>query len=122
MVPLGGGALPLPPPGGRAGRHWPRQDRPAVRGAALDPGTAEEAETAVVEIVAVEVVDIGAVRPRRHERVDLLVLEEDRHSIAGDLVAIVAAYRALAGLVVVGLADSCREHQENIVEDIGAEN
>jgi len=50
----------------------------------------------MVEIIPVEVVDEGAVRARRHERVDFLVLEEHRQGIAADLVAVVLADRALA--------------------------
>ena len=106
-------------PGGtgrvRIGRPFERAGR--------NPGAAEEAKPGVVEIVAVEVVDVGAVRGAgRHERIDLLVLEEHRHAVAADLIAVVPADGALAGRRIVRLADAGREHQQHVVEDVGAED
>ena len=120
VVPFGRRLLPFPAPARRAWRHRPGKDRPSVGGAGRDPGAAEEAESGVIEIVAVEVVDIGAVGAGRHERIDLLAFEEDRHAVAGDLVAVVLADRALPGLVVVGLADPGGEHQQHVVEDVSS--
>src|ERR1700731_211138 len=123
IVPLGGRLLPLATPTWRARRYRPRLDRPAVRSASRNPGSAEEAEARMVEIVAIEIVDIHTEgRARRHERIDDLILEEHRDVVAAHLVAIVASKRALAGDRIVLLADAGLHHQQGIVEHIGAEN
>src|ERR1700732_3047838 len=83
VVPLGGRLLPFATPTWRAGRNGPRLDRPAVRSASRNPGSTEEAQARMVEIVAIEVVDVHAEgRARSHERIDYLVFEEHRDAVA----------------------------------------
>ena len=67
---------------------------------------ADEAERRVVEIVAVEIVDDGAERARRHERVVLLVLEEHAHARVGVLIAVVLADDAAPGDRIIRLSDA----------------
>src|SRR5262249_39885113 len=123
VVPLGGRLLPLTPPARRAGWHRPRLNRTAIRGAGRNPRPAEEAKPGMVEIVAVEIVDVHAEGcARRHERIDDLILEEHRDVVAAHLVAIVATERALAGDRVILFADAGLHHQQRIVEHVGAEN
>ena len=74
----------------------------------------------MIEIVAIEIVDIHGMGARRHERIDFLVLEKDL-KIAGDLIAIILADRASAGLRIVTRPDFRQQHQLGVGEGIGAE-
>ena len=58
-VPIGVGLLPRRAPFRRSGRHGTARDRPSVGHIGVDVSAPEEAKTAVVEIVAVELVDHG---------------------------------------------------------------
>ena len=109
-------------PARSAGRHRPVADRTTVGMAARKARAAEEAEPRVIEIVAVDVVERHRRAGRTHERIELLVLEEHRHAHAGELVAVVLAHRALAGLRIVGLADAGVEQQGDVAEHVGREH
>src|SRR5207253_10157009 len=100
QVPLRGRLLELRTPARRARRHGARVDRTTVGMVRADERAALEAQTAVVEVVVVKVIDRCAKRSRAHERVQVLVLEEDLHS-GGRLVAVVLADDALTRLRVV---------------------
>src|SRR5205085_1433483 len=122
-VPLGSRALPLRAPARRAVRHRPvaGADRRRAAVAAVDVAAAEEAQPAVIEALAVEVVDRDAHAGRADERVHLLVLEE-RLGAGLELVAVVLADYALAGARVVRLADAGEQHHLGIAEREGRQD
>src|SRR3954454_22611381 len=62
IVPFGRRPFPIATPTRGAGRYRPCQNRPPVCGAGRNPGAAEEPKPRVIKVVAVEVVDIGAMR------------------------------------------------------------
>src|SRR6185437_13465026 len=73
-----------------------------------DIATADEAESGVVEVVAVELIDRHSERTGAHKRVYNLVVEE--HVNAGyDLIGVVLAYGALSGLGIIGCPNARRE-------------
>src|SRR6185312_453633 len=100
--------LPGEAPARRAGRRHAPGDRPAMDRASEDERAAEKAQAAMIEIVAVEIVDIHLVGACGDEGVDLLLLEEDR-DIAGDLIAVILADGALARHRIIGRADPREE-------------
>ncbi len=110
--------LPFGAPARRAGRHRRRLDRPSIRLHLAEIAAADEAERAVIEIVAVELVDAHADRAGRDERVEVELgpIEEADHARHG-LVGEVAADVARAGLRIVGLADP-GEQQKLDVEQL----
>ena len=99
--------LPLRAPFRRAGRDRRRLDRPAVGLHLAHVAAADEAVRAVIEIVAVELVDAHADRAGGDERieVELLVVEEADH-VRDGLVREVAADHAGVGDRIVGLCRS----------------
>src|SRR5215471_185637 len=87
IIPFRGRFLPLVSPTRGAGWHRSRLDRPAVRRASRNPGSAEKTEAGVIEIVAIEIVNIHAERRAcRHEWIDDLIVEEHRDVVAAHLV------------------------------------
>jgi hypothetical protein len=83
-----------------------------------DEAAAEKAQPAMIEIVALEIVDRGRRSPGADERIDLVV-DEHQHA-RGGLVAIVLADDALARRRIIRLADAGGEQELRIVERIGA--
>ncbi len=113
--------LPLGAPFRHALRHIHHLDRPTAGIEDLDIAARDEAESLVVEIVAVELVDGHAQRAGADEGIDDLVLEEDIHR-GGDLIGVIAPHHPLPALRVVRFADARQQHQLRIGEGIGAED
>ena len=85
-----------------------------------DEAAAEEAQAAMIEIVALEIIDHRWRRARADERIHLIV---DKHQNArGGLVAIVLADDAFARGGIVGLTDASAEQELRIVERVGAKH
>ncbi len=80
--------------------------------------TAKKAETAVIEIIAIEIVERHRCTRRAHERIELLVLEEHGHAHARELVTIVPAHRTLLGDRIVRLADFRMEQKRDVAEHV----
>ncbi len=91
-------------------------DRRCRAAAASDVAAAEESEARMVERLAVEIVEDHRVARRAHIGIELLVLQEGR-AVGFELIAIILAEEAFAGLGVVGLADARIEHHVGIAHD-----
>src|SRR5476649_2554402 len=107
--------LPLFPPFRRS--RWNRAitDRCATDGRHADTAAAEEAETGVVKVIVVEVINTHADRAYTDERVEVLVIEEQLHAVGG-LVRIVTAGGAGAADRVVRFTDTGEQHQADVFE------
>src|SRR5262249_58460372 len=111
--------------GARGRGAWgqrPRPVWPAIGEARGDMPAADKAQARMIEIVAVKIVDDRAEGAGRHERIALLVLEEDGDAGTRVLIAVVLPDHAFAGCRIVWRADAGIEHQQRIVEDIGAKD
>ena len=76
---------------------------------------------AVIEVVAVEIVDDGGQRAGADEGIHDLVVEEHIHRRHG-LVGVVLADHAFAGFRIVGLADAGEQQQADVLQDVGRQN
>ena len=81
-----------------------------------DHAAADEVQRAMVEIVAVKIIDCLADAAGSHELIDIDRLVEEQVHAIDELVTEVAADRALARLGIVGRADARRQHQPHVVE------
>src|SRR5215469_5234566 len=94
--------LPLRSPVGRTGWYRLVGDRPLTHLGRDQDAAADEAETAVVEIVALEIGDDRAETARTHEQVeDVPFVIEERHIGCGTVPGIVLADHALAARRIV---------------------
>ena len=74
----------------------------------------------VIEIVAVEFIDAHPDGTRGDEGIEYLVVEEAVHA-RRDLIRIIASDHALAGVRIVGLADSREQKQVDVEQLKGTE-
>ncbi|MNP20024.1 hypothetical protein D3C76_1125810 [compost metagenome] len=114
--------LPAHAPGrGAFGQYAGHANRQAAVGQRLDTRTANESQTAMVEVVGVEVVDLNRQAAGVHERVEVFVLKP-QVGIRKGLEAVVAANHPPAGARIVGLANTRQQHQAHIVELVGGDD
>ena len=120
LIVFRGGLLPLRAPFRRAARDRTGLDRTGVGLAGAHVAAADETQSAMVEIVAVVIVDHHAMRAGRDERVEDLVLQDHAHA-RRRLIGIVAPDHAGIGGRVVRLADPGQEHEPHVVEHVRGE-
>ena len=88
----------------------------------LDLAAAQEAESAVVEIIAVEIVHDHLRARGAHERIEELVFEEQGHAQAGELIAVILPHGPFPRDGIVGFANAGVEQKRDIAEDVGREH
>src|SRR4029077_3408550 len=112
--------LPLEPPSRRSLRRPRALDRTAVGLHRTQVASTDEAMRPVIEIVAVEFIDAHPDGTRGDEGIEYLVVEEAVHA-RRDLIRIIAPDHALAGVRIVGLADSGEQKQLDVEQLKGTE-
>src|SRR5262252_8973373 len=107
IVVMRDGLLPFRSPERRIGRYRLVSEGPLAHLGRDQDAAADKAETAVVEIVALEIGNDGAKTARTHERIEYMsVVVEERHEGRRAMPREVLADHPLAGRRVIGPADA----------------